>query len=56
MRPREVETARRAILRNSHTERCCGMIVAPVLLKNITRVTLLLIYVLLIAIASYGVT
>ena len=56
MHPREVETARRAILKNSHTERCCGIIVAPILLKNVTRIILLLIYVLLIALAAYGVT
>ena len=32
------------------------MILAPILLKNVTRILLLLIYVLLIATASYGVT
>ena len=32
------------------------MILAPVLLKGVTRIILLLVYVILIAVAAYGVT
>lgn len=53
--PIEVETVRRAIQKNSHTERCCGMILAPILLSNVSRILFLFLYVILIAGASYSV-
>ena len=54
-RPTEVDTARREIQKNSHSERCCGMVLAPVLLHNVTRISLLLFYVVLIAGSCYSV-
>lgn len=52
----EVETALRAIRKNSHSERCCGILMAPLLLKNVHRGLLLTIYLLLVSAASYGVS
>lgn len=49
----EVDTARRAILKNSKVERCCGIYLAPILLSNFCRVVCLLIYMVLIGGAIY---
>ena len=54
--PLESRTARKEIQHSPHSERFCGNIVAPILLHNFTRVTVLFIYAVLIAGACYFVT
>ena len=46
-------TAHRAIQKNSHTERCCGIFFAPILLKKKVRIVTLIFYLLLIGVACY---
>ena len=52
----EVSSARKAIMKNSLTERCCGILCAPVILSNVCRFFMLLVFVVLIAGASYATT
>lgn len=53
--PLEKRQARKEIQHNFISERFCGMILAPILLHNITRLILLVVYVVLVAGASLWV-
>ena len=49
----EYESGTKTIEKNSLTERCCGICLAPVLFSKAARVILLILYGLLISIACY---
>ena len=55
VRSKTEERASIEISHNSHTERCCGIILAPVILHNVSRIILLVCYAILIAAASYNI-
>ena len=51
--PMEGRLALKQIQHNAMSERCCGMVLGKILFHNVTRISLLFVYALLIAGAIY---
>lgn len=55
LRPKHIKEARDKIKDRSFSERCCGMCWAPILLTNVCRIVVLVIFAIIIIVAGFQI-